>query len=266
MNGLLRQLDELLRGDRTRIEDLRSGDLRAPTTRFLPIAITLGALYGLAMGLYAATGEHPDAWKQLFASAVKLPGLFLLTLAVTLPSLYVFNALVGVRLNPRNMMRLLVAAMVVNLAVGASLAPILAFFTLSTESYHFMVLLNVVLLTIAGIIGLRFLVRTLRALAVAATTDSSLPDEQRLGVLAAEGDRDAAVELGRVRLESQQRLGAAKIVFRTWVLIYAVVGAQMGWILRPFIGSPGAPFEFFRQRQSNFFASVFESLRTLLGG
>ena len=35
---------------------------------------------------------------QLFASAVKVPALFFLTLAVTFPSLYVFNALVGSRL------------------------------------------------------------------------------------------------------------------------------------------------------------------------
>ena len=49
--------------------------------------------------------------------------------------------------------------MVVNLAVAASLGPILAFFTLSTTSYAFMIVLNVALLGISGFIGLRFLLR-----------------------------------------------------------------------------------------------------------
>jgi hypothetical protein len=41
--------------------------------------------------------------------------------------------------------------------------------------------------------------------------------------------------------------------------MYAVVGAQMGWILRPFIGSPDLPFELFRERQSNFFQAVWRA-------
>jgi hypothetical protein len=36
-----------------------------------------------------------DAWMQTLASAVKMPLLFTLTLLITLPSLYVFNALNG---------------------------------------------------------------------------------------------------------------------------------------------------------------------------
>jgi hypothetical protein len=62
----------------------------------------------------------------------------------------------------------------------------------------------------------------------------------------------------------------ARFVFRIWILIYGVVGAQMGWILRPFLGAPGAPFQLFRERDSNFFQAVFRTLRRLflesLGG
>jgi hypothetical protein len=47
-----------------------------------------------------------------------------------------------------------------------------------------------------------------------------------------------------------------KTVFRIWVLVFGLVGAQMGWILRPFIGDPNLPFQWFRQRQSNFFEAV----------
>jgi hypothetical protein len=53
----------------------------------------------------------------------------------------------------------------------------------------------------------------------------------------------------------------ARRIFRVWLLLYGVVGAQMGWILRPFIGNPHLPFQMFRARWSN----VFEFLmRTVL--
>jgi hypothetical protein len=46
--------------------------------------------------------------------------------------------------------------------------------------------------------------------------------------------------------------------------VYGVVGAQMGWVLRPFIGTPSQPFELFRDRASSFFENVLFSLRDLL--
>ncbi|MHC4862420.1 MAG: hypothetical protein ACYTDY_20295 [Planctomycetota bacterium] len=47
--------------------------------------------------------------------------------------------------------------------------------------------------------------------------------------------------------------------------MYGIVGAQMGWILRPFIGSPHLPFQVFRVRESSFFESFFQTLGRLLG-
>ena len=52
-------------------------------------------------------------------------------------------------------------------------------------------------------------------------------------------------------------------VFRAWLVIYGVVGAQMGWILRPFVGSPDLPFELFRQRESNFLQGLINALTKL---
>jgi hypothetical protein len=39
-----------------------------------------------------------------------------------------------------------------------------------------------------------------------------------------------------------------------WFVLYAVVGAQLSWFLRPFLGAPGQPFELVRGLRSNFFA------------
>ena len=33
----------------------------------------------------------------------------------------------------------------------------------------------------------------------------------------------------------------------TWISVYAFIGIQMGWIMRPFVGSPGGDVQFFRQ-------------------
>ena len=52
-------------------------------------------------------------------------------------------------------------------------------------------------------------------------------------------------------------------IFKVWMVIFAVVGAQMGWILRPFIGSPDMPFTLFRERESNFFMGILEQIKNL---
>ena len=75
----------------------------------------------------------------------------------------------------------------------------------------------------------------------------------------AEAETDAEVKTRRLpRFPRPPRL-----VFVVWLGIYAVVGAQMGWILRPFIGTPDMPFTVFRDRESNFLLAVVEALRQL---
>jgi hypothetical protein len=53
-----------------------------------------------------------------------------------------------------------------------------------------------------------------------------------------------------------------KTIFRLWVLLFGLVGAQMSWILRPFIGG-GTEFALFRARGSNFFEAVYHHIRHL---
>ena len=135
----------------------------------------LAAIYGASMGLFARSSDNPDAVFQIIASSLKLPALFLLTLLVTFPALYVFSALSRSRSGFVALLRLLMVSIVVMVAVSASFAPILAFFTLSTTSYSFMVLLNVALLGTAGLIGLGFLRRALEVLIHAVDTEPAPP-------------------------------------------------------------------------------------------
>jgi hypothetical protein len=57
-----------------------------------------------------------------------------------------------------------------------------------------------------------------------------------------------------------------RLVFDCWLIVFGLVGAQMSWVLRPFIGSPGMEFAWLRPRGSNFFEAVFHVLRSLLYG
>lgn len=259
MLGYFKQLDQLLRGERTRTDALSTGNFDLRLRTFVPLAIALGCTYGFFMGWYAMAQHwggppagaaesgiaHPPSggWMQLVACVVKLPALFLLTLLVTFPSLYVFNALVGTRLSFAAVLRLLVAAIVVNLSVAASLGTILAFFTLSTTSYHFMVLLNVILLAISGCVGLGFLLQTLKRLSpTGLSVPLNDPDEKQA-----------------------PPASAANTIFYVWIFIYSLVGMQMGWLLRPFIGHPDRPFEWFRTRQGNFFQGLFDNIQRMIG-
>jgi hypothetical protein len=68
------------------------------------------------------------------------------------------------------------------------------------------------------------------------------------------------------RLGGQLISGKVKSVFRIWLVVFALVGAQMGWVLRPFIGAPGQAFTWLRPKQSNFFIAVASDLAHLVGG
>lgn len=275
MKAIFSAVDGLLRGKRTSDVALRDNALALPARVFVPAAIILGAIYGFFMAWYAMANKSSDiALKQAAASMVKLPALFLLTLCVTFPSLYVFNALVGCRLGLHPTLRLLVSAIVVNLAVSASMGPIVGFFTLSTDSYAFMVVLNVVLLAIGGFIGLGFLFRTLRRLAAqAAEEEFDRGERSNEAVTAAELANpgiNVATNPAAWRPPSeretfiQNRVGSATIIFWVWVILYGAVGAQMGWLLRPFIGHPNAPFTLFRPRIDNFFTGVGQNIAEML--
>lgn len=259
----LRDVDRLLRGEATLLSNLRERGLQVTSDRLQLAIVILGVTYGVCMGTYVLLRGGPGAVLQMLSGMVKVPALFLLTLLVTFPSLYVFNALVGSRLSLLALWRLLTSSVTLNMAVLASFGPIVAFFSLSTASYSFMLLLNVFAFAVAGFLGLKFLIQTLHRLTIsqgpaevgevppALHQNPSLP-------AAAQGPLDKA--------ESPVGKAQVKLVFTCWMVAFALVGAQMSWVLRPFLGSPDRPFSFFRARESNFFEAVWSHLTHLFGG
>ena len=273
------QLDRILRGQATSLPEIKDGTIRIPVVGLSVVLVVLAAIYGFSVGWYALF-NRPDGpgVEQLIASTVKMPALFFLTLVITFPSLYVFNVLVGSRLSMISMVRLLLAAMAVTLAVLASFATIVAFFAVTTTNYSFMSLLNVLCCTVGGVLGLLFLFQTLHRLTIA-TEQAELPSDQ-----APNPDLEKPQEGEEENSDSDAKEGSqsgdvsvldrppghvlsrhTRIVFSCWMILFALVGGQMSWVLRPFIGDPNRPFEIFRARESNFFEAVWRTLLTLFG-
>ncbi|MHC4862421.1 MAG: hypothetical protein ACYTDY_20300 [Planctomycetota bacterium] len=163
LKRLAGDIDTLLRGQFTRREDLRGGRIDVPVRTLFVMGVLLGAIYGVFMGLYAALRGTGPGFLQLLTTMLKVPLLFLLTLVVTFPSLYVFSALANSRLRSVDTFRLLLVGVSVNLALLASLGPVTGFFTLSTTSYPFMIFLNVLFFGFSGFVGLVFLRKALDA-------------------------------------------------------------------------------------------------------
>ena len=56
-------------------------------------------------------------------------------------------------------------------------------------------------------------------------------------------------------------------MLRIWLGVYAFVGIQMGWLLRPFIGDPSLPVSFFRADSwGNAYVNVAEVIYHAVGG
>jgi hypothetical protein len=238
-----KNLDRILRGEATRMSELRRGRIEVPAGGLVAAIIILAMAYGACMGCFALFKAQGPSYWQVIASVVKVPALFLMTLAVTLISV----------------VRLLTACLAIITAVIASLGPIVAFFSLSTTSYPFMILLNVVVFGVSGGMGLMFLLQTLHRLSLTRPLPAPTEAEELVG-----GEKDDEAHAGALdALEDQVVSRHVKTVFRCWMVLFGLVGAQMGWVLRPFIGDPARPFAWFRARESSFFEAVWQAFRSL---
>lgn len=269
--SMLGMLDRVLRGGFTQREVLAAGRIEVPVVGLVRLSLLLGAGYGISLGCYSLFGGSPQAWLQMLASALKVPLLFLLTLVVSFPSLYVFAALQRLPLDFRNTLKLMLLAIVVHLTVIASLGPVFAFFAASTTSYPFLLLLNVAVFAIGGLLGLMVLRRATRDIftppSAAKTSPPAVPPtpepteaSPETPAATAATPWPATVTTARI---SHQGAEQARRLMGVWCCVYGVVGAQMGWLLRPFLGSPDAPFEWFRQRDGNFLVAVLRTIGKL---
>ena len=228
-----------LLSDRTRFfQEVRSQTKL--NTKIISLLITSSlcfAAYGAIMGAYSGG-------LQIVASAVKLPALYLITLVVCLPPLYFFDILFGSKLafGQYIAMGLMTIAIIGGLLV--SFAPMMLFFLTSAKSYNFFLLLNVLIMALTGYVGVKTFYRgmgdTIGASEISLADMSSADNKQHINS----------------RLRRQLLTG--------WVVMYGLIGAQLGWTLSPFIGIEGEPFQLFRSGlDSNFYAEVLHAIFSL---
>jgi hypothetical protein len=220
-------VEKILRNRYEFFEEVREGvDLQAKMRAMLVSSIAFFALYGAVMG-----STH-SLWQTL-SSGLKLPILFLATLLICVPSLYFFSLLFGSNQSLRQSVTIILTAITVTAVLLLSCAPITLFFLLTTGSsqYQFFKLLNVGIFAISGFMGVVFLYQGIRVVSGPKTEGANM----------------------------------RKWVLIMWMFVYAFVGSQMAWTLRPFIGAPGSRFELFRQLGGNFYANIIRSIGEILG-
>jgi len=172
----------------------------------LVLLLACGLFYGAVMGAYS--GLTPSRLHQLLYSGIKVPLLLLATFALCLPSFFVVNTVAGLREDFGQVLRAVIATQSCVTVVLASLAPFTAVWYLSSDDYQSAILFNAVMFGIA-------------------TAAAQIVVRRYYGPL--------------IRRSPRHRL-----ILRFWFILYAFVGIQMGWVLRPFIGDPHQPVAFFR--------------------
>jgi hypothetical protein len=221
-------LESVLRGPREIIERFDGGEADAAAMRkvglYLAMVVVAGAgLYGWSMGI-----RH--SFTQAVASSIKVPLLFLLSLAICLPSLHSVGQLVGLRLRLAGTLGVVLNGMAATSILLASFSPLAVFFLLSGATYSFLLLFHVAVFAVCGYAGIR---------------------QTRQGFRLVGSGNDQGSER-RVRS-----------VLRVWMVLYMFVGAQLAYTMAPFIGSEST-FVLFRYPGGSFVGEVLHALRTLL--
>ena len=231
--GFWKKADYLLQHPNEILESLkRESDLMELSRIFFMVTLVMSVIYGACMGATNLLQGSPmplDAkFLMILVTAIKVPFLFLLTFVIVLPPIYVSNAFMGARLSASVVLTKMLAALAVTSTVLASMATVAVFFSLTSYTYDFIKLLHVLFFAYAGIMGIVILARFVTQISI-----------------------------------SQGRMTPA-VLFVIWLMLYGFVGTELGWVLRPFVGSPERPFELFRPREGNFYESVAASMGSVI--
>jgi hypothetical protein len=184
---------------------------------------------GCGMAYGAVMGSYGGRGLQALYSALKVPLLLIVTAGIGMPSFFVLNTLLGLRDDFPRAVRSLIGTQAGLTIILVSLAPITAFWYASVTDYRSAILFNGVMFAIASL-GAQFMLRR-----------SYQP-------MIAQNPRH-------------------RLMLRAWLVVYVFVGIQMGWVLRPFIGNPGSPVQFFREGSwSNAYEVVLQMIWDVLSG
>jgi len=229
MKKHINSIAELCRADPDNI--IRAFERKNRTIIFYIALIVIGSgIYGATIGLWRAP-------LQAFYTAIKFPLLILFTTIGNTLLNGMLAQLLGINISFRQSLMAIFASFAIASVILASLSPITLFMILNTPplesahaslSHNFTLIIHVFIIAFAGI--------------------------------------SANICLFRLLLYFCKEFSTACKVLFCWLLGNMFLGCQLSWIMRPFVGCPTLPIEFFRSDafNGNFYESVFRSLCNLL--
>jgi hypothetical protein len=249
----------LLRDRKDFLLEIQEGvKLKSKISALMISSFCFFAIYGAIIGSF-----HSPL--QALSSAVKLPTLYLITLLVCLPTLYIFNVLFGSKQSIAQHFTYLLTAVSVIAILLCGFAPVTLFFLItinnSLKDYSFFLLLNVSIFALTGVVGVSFLYQVMKP-SMHEVNEELLQPTKELK-FSKEKDFKLEDEQAIVKSDARQSIEVRTSILRFWLVLYGFVGSQLGWVLRPFFGSPGQ-FELFRPREDNFITGVWNALMNLL--
>ncbi len=182
------------------------------------------ALYGFTMGLY-----HSPL--QALSSSIKVFCLFSFTLAICLPTLHFLGLLFESKMKFWHTLTILFAGIALNSMLLGAFAPISLFFLVSGSRYEFLILLHVAIFTFCGVASILSIKRNMDVVKA-----SSIAEKQ---------DK------------------TSNMLLKIWFFVYMFIGAQMSYLLSPFIGRDQV-FSLFPSEKGDFFSYLFRTIRRLL--
>lgn len=190
---------------------------------------TFFAIYGAIIG----ASDKSHRLEQALSSAVKLPALYLMTLGICFPTLYFFSILFGSKRSFGQYFALLMGAVSIISVLLFAFAPVTLFFLITAYDYQFFKLLNVAIFALTGFVGISLFYQGMQYMA-AQENDEGQTHRSKL--------------------------------LKFWLVLYAFVGCQLGWTLRPFFSYPGAKaFALFREMEGNFYLNIVQGISEIFG-
>lgn len=198
----------------------------AAGTDLVAIARTMVVTIAVAMAIVGAALGSYRGGVQIAYAAIKLPLVLLGTAALSAPAL----SAVGAALGRRSRLGVDLALVVTAIAFGALLlaagTPLLLLARAFDVSYHRMILLTVALFSVAGVASLR-------------------------------------IVIGALQRETGPGRGTAIVGL---CLVFALVGGQLSWALRPYLVRPRTPeAPFLRPVEDSLFDALTGALRSARG-
>lgn len=194
-------------------------------------ALTQALVIFVLAFFYGVVMGSYNSFFQAMVTGFKVPLLLILALFICFPAFYVIQYMLGSKMNLLQMVNTILSGFVVFTTIMASFAPIIIFFMITGNNYAFLKLLHVGIFVFSGIFGMHTI---LEALKFSCEKKNVYP---KIGIN----------------------------IFKIWIIIFAFVGMQLAWNLRPFLGDKNMPTEVFRNREGNFYLAVFQSIGDVLG-